>query len=92
MEPSWVLRLQDRSLDGEADIPDMSRVREETKADVSDCDPAEFCLARPPAPSRLPRLATLVESWLGIGLLGTPRPCPIDIGDELRDREKASAP
>lgn len=40
----------------------------------------------------LPILATLADSWLGAGLLGTPLPCPIDMGLELRDLLKAKAP
>ena len=35
-EPSCLLRLQDRSLVGEADMPDISLVRLETRAEVSD--------------------------------------------------------
>jgi hypothetical protein len=35
-EPSCLLRLQDKSLVGEADIPDMSLVRLDTRAEVSD--------------------------------------------------------
>ena len=84
-DPSWRLRLQDRSLLGEADMQDMSLVRLDTRAEVSDCEPAEFCLASPGTSPRLPRLATLADSWLGPGLRGTHRPWPIEIGLELRD-------
>ena len=58
MEPSCLLKLQDISLVGEADIPDISLVKLETMADESDCE--EFCLVRPDC-STLLILAPLAE-------------------------------
>ena len=61
-EPSCLLvpRLQDRSLVGEADIPDISLVRLDTRAEVSDCE--EFCLVNPGGGSpMLPTLAPLAD-------------------------------
>ena len=91
-EPSCLLRLHDRSLVGEADIPDISLVRLETKFDVSDC--AEFCLVNPGGSPVLPTLADML-GWV-LGECGEwerrPRPCPIEMGLELLDLLKASAP
>jgi len=79
MEPSRRLRLA-----GEAERPDMSRVRLETRAEVSLW--AEFCLVRPDTggwpPS--PALPPLVE-MLGADFGDSPRPCPMEMGLELRD-------
>ena len=53
MEPvSSLLRLA-----GEAERPDMSRVREDTRAEVSDW--AEFCLVRPGVSSPAPLVEAL---------------------------------
>jgi len=73
-------------------MPDISLVRLETKADVSEGE--EFCLAKLGRSPILPTLAALAETLRGVlgdkDAGGTPCPRPIEMGLELLELLQAS--